>query len=353
MKSVFNATLVKPLLAVSFLAISIIWLAGGFNSKMSPGERPLEQVKSATKTLVVSTMQIPQQELIAANITPMQDTEVSSRIIAQIATINVRAGQRVKQGDLLITLEQSELLARVKQSQQQKNAVSARLVEAQKLLARAKQLHQENLLSAQELDKSQANVDALSAEEQAAQEALNQASSNLSFAKLHAPIDGVVIERLAEPGNTAQPGVPLLTIYNPSTLQVEAYIREQLAVNLTVGDELIVNIPSIMLATTATIAEIVPAANIGARSFLVKANITTTVELKPGMYATLSVEGSSQPVVKIPQTYVNKLGQLDIVLVKTDGVVSRRFVQLGQKDGIGQVEVISGLADNEEIVLPI
>ncbi|QOL24952.1 efflux RND transporter periplasmic adaptor subunit [Thalassotalea sp. LPB0316] len=352
MKNLANVPFIKPIIAFVFLAVSIAWLAGFFNDKMAPSSKAPHSLSGGEKW-TVSSMPIVRQETISATISPMEDTVISARIMARISTIHVRAGQRVERGQLLVTLEQSELIARVKQLEQQKNAVSARLSEANKLLARAQQLHQQNLLSTQELDKSQANFDALKAEEMAAQEGLNQAKTNLSFAKLTAPIDGVVIERLAEPGNTAQPGTPLLTIYNPSTLQVEAYVREQLAIGLTIDEALQIVIPSLELTTTATIAEIVPSANIGARSFLIKANINTAIELKPGMYATVLLNTEEENVIKVPMSYVSKLGQLDIVLVKKDGVVSRRFVKLGHVDEQDQVEVISGINDQEVIVKPL
>lgn len=351
MNKFLSSTYLKPLVAMIILAVSIAWLAGGFNDKMPASSREHTQATGAQPLLVEPSV-VTRTEQIAATISPLQDTVISARILARISQIHVRAGDRVEQGQLLVSLEQSELQARVAQLKQQKNAVTARLSEAKKLLARAVELHEKSLLSTQELDKSQANFDALSADESAAQESLNQAQTNLSFAQLNAPISGVVIERLAEPGNTAQPGTPLLSIYNPNSLQVEAYIREQLVIDLKLGDKLQVAIPSINLNTSAQITEIVPAANIGARSFLVKASVDSTVELMPGMFAKVLVSTHKENIVKIPENYIQSVGQLTIVTVQTDNSVSRRFVRLGQADELGDIEIISGLVAGETIVLP-
>ena len=68
-----------------------------------------------------------------------------------------------------------------------------------------------------------------------------------------------MVDRFAEPGDTASPGQKLLSLYNPVSLRVEARVREQLALKLAIGDELTVEVPALAQRYTARIEEIVPA----------------------------------------------------------------------------------------------
>ena len=90
-----------------------------------------------------------------------------------------------------------------------------------------------------------AKFDNLTANLAGAKQQQTQAQVSLNYTQIKAPISGVVVERLAEPGDTATPGIPLLTLYNPKQLQLAFNVREQQAVKLKLGDRLNVSLPSL------------------------------------------------------------------------------------------------------------
>ncbi|RLA45972.1 MAG: efflux RND transporter periplasmic adaptor subunit, partial [Gammaproteobacteria bacterium] len=146
-------------------------------------------------------------------------------------------------------------------------------------------------------------------------------------------------------------GQKLLSLYNPFSLRVEAWVREQLALSLQAGQSLQVEIPSVGRILTARIEEIVPAADPGSRSFLVRAILPRDNILLPGMYARLQVPAGDRSRLLIPVERIVRVGQLDVAWVAHEGRAERRFVRLGQPTTDGMIEVISGLQAGQ-LVLP-
>ena len=113
--------LIIPLIALALLLLMVAWLAGYFNEKISPvTKEDLQQkynmaVIDKTDSYTVNASKVPIFESVAASIEAKQATIISSRILARIDNIHVRAGDTVKQGDLLIQLEQGDLKSQVLQ----------------------------------------------------------------------------------------------------------------------------------------------------------------------------------------------------------------------------------------------
>jgi len=262
----------------------------------------------------------------------------------------VRSGDKVNAGDMLVRLEQADAQARLAQAKDRALAMEARSKEATQALDRALSLHERGLIAIADVDKARANQASYVAELSAARELVTEASTALQFAEIRAPIDGTIVDRFAEPGDTATPGSPLLSIYNPLTLRVEAQVREQLAVNLAIGQELTVYIPSIDQTLPAQIDELVPAADPGSRSFMVKARLSFDQKLRPGMYARLEVPGAPVQRIVVPTSSIARVGQLDVIWVYEEGHFIRRFVKVGKQIEEGQIEILGGVEPGENVL---
>ena len=355
-KSRNNSTISKiliPVLALTILLFMVAWLAGSFDEKVSPA---INQVKSSViKKENIYKVKASSEaifEPVAASVEAKQTTIISSRILARINAIKVRAGDKVAKGDLLIKLEQSDLKSQVLQEKQSIVALQARHKEAKQNFERSKELLKKQLVSAFNYDKTKADYQTIIAELTAAKQSLSQAETMLSYATLIAPINGLIVDRFAEPGDTAQTGTKLLSLYNPQLLRVEAQVRERLALTLTHGQTIDIELPTINQVITGEIEEIVPAANTGSRSFLIKIRITYNEKLLPGMYARMLIPSGEQVQLNIPADKVAHVGQLDFVLVNVNGEIQRRFVRLGKAQPNKMVSIISGLNAGDEIVPP-
>lgn len=340
-----------PLLAVVALLLMVAWMSGAFTEKMPPGTVSAQSYDGAGAIAVQQRVQ-QVYESVPASIEAKQATTISSRILARIEKIHVRAGDEVSAGQLLVELEESDLQSRVAQTRARIESVNARLKEARQSLSRATDLAHRGLLAQSDLDRARANHDALAAELASARQALNEAEAILGFAEVRAPIGGRIVDRFAEPGDTARPGVQLLSLYNPLSLRVEANVREQLAVKLKVDQPIRVTVPALDRTLESQIEELVPAGNAGSRSFLVKSRLQQFEGLLPGMYARLRIPAGTQSLLLIPRDRVASVSQLDIVWVIDSGAVERRFVRLGEQFQDGMVEVVSGLHEGD-LVLPV
>lgn len=339
-----------PVTAIVLLLIIIAWMAGAFRDKIQPG---LEETMRGEErdAVTVKPEEVVILESVPASIGARQATTISSRTMGRITDITVRAGNLVEKGQLLVALERSELESRLQQAGEAVRGVEARLREAQQNLERAEELYDRQLVAAAVLDEARANHDALVAESARTRQAVSEAETALGYTEIRSPIDGRVVERFAEPGDTATPGGMLLTLYNPASMRIEGAVREGLALSLELGQELGVEIPSTGTVTNARIEEIVPAADPGSRSFMVKAQVDYTGRLMPGMYARMHIPAGSREALLIPDDRIVDYGQLDLVWIVHEGGVDRRFIRVGREVRPGMREVISGLAEGE-MVLP-
>ncbi len=341
--------ILMPLAAVVILILMVAAMAGYFSDKINPGLADTQAVDSHT-AITVKQVNSPASEPVPASIEARETTIISSRLLARITRITVRAGDQVEQGQLLLELEKTDLLARAQQAREQIRSVQARLTEARDNLARAEKLYQQGLIAVADRDAARANASALQANLALAQQTLAEAESAVGYTEIRSPIAGRIVDRFAEPGDTASPGQKLLSLYNPFSLRVEAWVRERLALSLVIGQQLPVEIPAATRELTARIEEIVPAADPGSRSFLVRAILPADPTLLPGMYARLRVPAGNRTRLLLPADRVAHVGQLDVVWVAQEGQAQRRFVRLGETDSEGMVEIISGLQAMDRVL---
>ena len=340
-----------PIVAVVLLLLIIAWMAGSFSDKVEPGLTVLESAESRDPITVIRE-DIMVTEPVPASIGARQATTISSRTLARITRITVRAGDTVSTGQLLIELERSDLESRLQQTVENVRAVTARLQEARQNLDRTEELFSRDLVAAAALDEARADHSALTADLANAGQAAREAEIALSFTEIRSPIDGRVVERFAEPGDTASPGSKLLSLYNPMSMRVEAAVREGLAMQLELGQEISVEIPVLDSLLNARIEELVPAADPGSRSFMVKAQVDYTGQLLPGMYARMLIPAGTQNLLLVPKDRVIEYGQLDIVWVTANGDSDRRFIRTGREVRPGVLEVVSGLEAGEKVLAP-
>ncbi|MBN7798836.1 efflux RND transporter periplasmic adaptor subunit [Parahaliea mediterranea] len=338
-------------LALATLALLVAYMAGVFDRRVEPGLAPVTAAQSGD-AYEVRLEEVAVTEPVAGSVEAKQATIISSRTLARITAIHVRAGDLVSEGEVLLELEKSDLQARVQGAREQINGIAARLNEAESSLQRARELHQRGLIADADRESARANRDALRAGLDSANRTLEEAQAALSYATIRAPISGRVVDRFAEPGDTAAPGAKLLSLYNPLSLRVEARVREQLALALRPAQEIPVALPTLGQRVSATIEEIVPAADPGSRSFLIKARLPFDERLLPGMYARVLVPAGAEPCLRIPADRVVEVGQLPLVVVATAAGPQRRFVRLGPVTDDGRVEVLSGLVPGDRLLPP-
>lgn len=360
------AALAKTVLAVGgglvFLAILvavIAWMAGVFEEKISGEEtalRPRELPEGAETARVVVRHKDYFEEAVGS-LKAASRTEISSRILATINKILVTAGQLVKADQPLIELDGRDLELQKRQTQTQIEATQASLAKAQADFNRDRQLYEKKVISRADMDRSTTSLRVAQARMNQAKQEFTKADVLLSYTIIRAPRDGMIVDRWAEPGDTARPGVALLSLYDPASLRLEVPVMEKLAVHLKVGDPLAVHIDALNQDIQATIDEIVPQAEEASRSFLVKVRLPRLKGLREGMAGRLQIPAGSRDHLCLDTAAIEQVGQLQFVdvVVRDDTTgkraLEKRLIKTGRLGMPGHIEVLSGLKADEEVVL--
>jgi RND family efflux transporter MFP subunit len=342
-------------LALASLIGVMGYLAGFFEEKIDPHAGRAPAPGAEVPTYVVRPVMEPLIEQAAGTVRAKTETMISSVVTATISSVNVRAGDDVQQGQVLIKLDTRQMKARVGQTRQAAAAARAQLAQIEQDAARLQRIYQKDpgAVSRAQLERSQSKIRTARAELQRARKMVDEARTGLSYGTLAAPISGRVIARYAEPGDTAGQGQPLLRIYDPTRIRLEAFVRESIAAGMTIDRRFDVTVDALGKTFEGRVEEIVPAAEPGSRSFLVKVGLPSAPGLYPGMFGRLLIPVGETQRRYIPLGAVMQVGQLDFVFVASSQGRVRRFLRLGRTGPADTVEVISGLADGEEVILPV
>jgi RND family efflux transporter MFP subunit len=173
---------------------------------------------------------------------------------------------------------------------------------------------------------------------------------NRSYAAVNAPFDGVVSDRLADPGAMAGPGVPLLKVEG-GLLQIDASVPESLVSHLAVGTNVSVSTDALQSKSIpARVLSISPQGDPGSHTFLVKANLPSGAPIKSGMYARMRIKTGESRAIMVPFDAVVDREGLNYVYVASNGVAQLRLVTVGGTEN-GLCSLLSGVQSGEKVII--
>ncbi len=341
-------------LAVTVLVVGLmLWLLGVFHPKISVaaaageaprrvGDRPVVEVRAET---------IPAVETAVGTVRAVHEASVASELLAKVAEVNVRAGAKVSRGDVLVRLQDEDLQARVRQARANLEAARTARDQAKVEFERLARLFEQKSAARIEYDRAEAAFRSAEAGLTAAEQALRHAETILGYATVRSPIDGIVVDRRVEPGDTASPGQVLATLYDPTRMQLVARVRESLAHRLRPDQIITVRVDALGHDCEGVVSEIVPEAETASRSFTVKVTGPCPPGVYAGMFGRLVIPMGEQPVLTVPLAAVRRVGQLEVVEAVEEGFLKRRAVRLGRTLD-DRVIVLGGLRAGERVALP-
>ncbi|MCX7718851.1 MAG: efflux RND transporter periplasmic adaptor subunit [Candidatus Sumerlaeaceae bacterium] len=336
------------------VALAVFYQTGGFQEKVEPSLAEANRqpgLPPATEIAEVRFVAMPLVEESVGTLQSRNRVEVSPQIQATILEITRNAGDQVTAGDIVVRLDPRDLDARVGQAEQAERAAEANNNQAAADYERSRELLARGAVSQQEADNARLRLEVTSASLGEARRALEQARIARSYAEIRAPVSGVVIEKNQNAGDVAMPGKPILSLYDPSLLRLEAPVRESLAVGLRRGQIVRVRLGPEQRETTGTVDEIVPQADIATRSFLVKVLVEgASGGFYAGMFGRLLLDVGTEQVLVAPKGAVERVGQLELMTAVTTGGTERRFVQTGRDFG-EMVEVLSGVGAGDRVAV--
>ncbi len=338
--------------ATAGLVLLLMVLAGFFHRKVPVDSVKIVEFDPGKATIAeVRRIRKPRHEAAVGTIKAVHEAAVASRLLARVIEVKVKAGQAVQQDDVLIRLDDKDLQARHKQAEAALESAKASLENAVAEFARAKRLLASKALSQQEYDRIATTSRTAEAELARSEQAVQESKSLLAYATIKAPLTGIVIDKKVEVGDTVIPGQPLVTLFNPSKMQMLVSVRESLALKLSVGQKVPGRIESLDHECEATISEIVPESQASSRSFIVKVVGPCPPGVYSGMFGRIYIPLEDEELIVAPAAAIQRVGQLEIVHVIDDGKVRRRNIQTGRSIG-SDMEILAGLQPGEKVILP-
>lgn len=327
----FPITRHVPCLAAVALGL---WLGGGCKPAAEPrAEVPLP--KATVHLVTVESHGLTATEEVVGTVRAELRAAVEAKMTGRIEALLVVPGQSVKRGDTLATLDAREGQARLESAQAVRD-------QATRDQGRIRKLVTDGAATASELDAIQSRVRVAAA-------AVSEAETLLAHARVEAPFDGVITRKLADVGDLATPGRPLVEIEDPSRLRFEADVPEALLDRLQIGQKLSVRTGSPGGPVECPITEIAPVAESASRTYLVKLSLTTAPGLRAGQFGRVAVPTGDAAVAHVPATAVLQRGQLKYVFVAENNRAQLRLIRTGKRWGTDW-EVVAGLNPGERIV---
>ena len=315
--------------------------------------------------LVAQKITVPDYVEATGTIQAVQSANLASQVMGAIMRVNVHEGDAVRRGQVLITIDEAQsraayqsATAGLQASQQAIAAADADYALAESTMKRYQMLYDKRSVSPQEYDEVKTKLAAAKARRNAAhatsvqaEAAVAEASTAVGFTKIRAPFDGLIIARLADPGAMAAPGVPLLTLEDPSRFRLETAVDESQIGAVRLGASIPVVIDSLgNQAISGKVVQIVPAADPASRTFTVKIDLPANPQIRSGLFGRARFPRGERESIVVPQTALLHRGQLDAVyVVGKDEIASLRYVTLG-KPSANDIEVLSGLESGERVV---
>jgi membrane fusion protein (multidrug efflux system) len=339
--------------AIAGVTWMLLHLSGLFMEKVPPADHQQavsDALPAGTELVVVRRITRPRYESAVGTVKPVHEVSVSAKIMAVIEDVRVGAGQAVRAGDLLVVLDDDALVARVAQAEATADAARAAAERAAQDLGRAQRLAAQNVVTEAELDAAFATAKSTDADRIRATQAIEEARVMLGYARLTSPISGIVVDKRAEAGDTAVPGQVLVTLYDPTQMQMVASVREGLASRLKVGAEVPAMLENLGIECHATVREIVPESQAESRSFLVKVSGPCPPGITSGMFGRIAVPLEDESLIVVPERAIRRVGQLTMVDLFTDGRVVRRAVRLGREIDADR-EILSGLSAGDRLAV--
>jgi RND family efflux transporter MFP subunit len=275
-------------------------------------------------------------EEVVGTVRPRLQATLEAKVSGRIAEMPAQLGQSVKAGQMLARLDAPEIRARLEQAQ-------ARLQQAERDWKRMS-----GLLEQQAATRSDA--DAAESAFMGAKAGLAEAQAMLAYVEVTAPFNGVVTKKWTDVGDLASPGKPLVSIEDPSVLQLESDISEALASHVQLNSRLMIRSGGSQEDVGGTVSEIAPSADPMTRTFRVKLDLPKNARLRSGQFARLLVPVGESSSLRVPASAVVNRGQMEIVFVAADQRAQLRLVKTGRTIG-SDTEILAGLEPGEFVVV--
>ena len=318
----------------------------GLAIELAPGDVVIAARTDITRTLDIS-----------GGLKAVETAVVKARVAAEVTSLTVREGDRVKAGQLLGRLDATEFSWRLRQAEDQSQSARSQLEIAQRTLDNNRALVDQGFISKSALDTSVFGANGAQALLQSAQASAELARKSLKDTEIRAPLSGVVSQRLVQPGERVPIDAKLLEIVDLSRIELEAAVAPEDVGAVKVGSAARLQVDGLAEPAKARVVRINPSTQSGTRAVMTYLAVEPQPGLRQGLFARGAIELERKTAIVAPASAVRTDQARPYVLAIIDGKAVQRAVTLGTRGeasfGAGleaAVEVTAGLAAGDKLL---
>ena len=301
-------------------------------------------ISNEDKSIVVITEQISetthhQHVSVSGNIEGNKTVKLGFMVGGKINGINFSEGQNVGEGQLVATLDPTNYNIA-------KEIADVQVGQVTDEYNRLQLMHERNSVSESDFKKIDFALQGARAQQKLQ-------VKNLSDTRLYSPISGIVLRKLAEPGEIVATGSVVMVVSDIRTVKVNAYIPENQLSQIKIGQSAEVTIGALGENITGKVIEVGGAADVSTRAFTVKIEIENPKQkIRPGMIAEINMDGQDESqVLTIPaQAILRTPDGQPFVFIVSNGQAFQRNISTGSIYG-DRIEIVSGLSANEFLIV--
>ncbi|MGL4232758.1 MAG: efflux RND transporter periplasmic adaptor subunit [Casimicrobium sp.] len=306
-------------------------------------------VTKAAPTTIAQTLQI------SGSVEAAKQAMVRSRHAGVATQMSKRAGDSVKQGELLARVDSDDLRLRIGEREAAVRQAQAALTVAESARNQQRSLADRGFISKAALDTVESNYVAARTSLETAQSQLTMAKTQLAETALTSPITGVIAKRSIEPGERISGEMQVFQIIDPNSLEVVVQIPAERAPELKIGQlaAFQTETSSGSAKVEAKLVRVVPNASAGARTIETRFALPVGSPIPAGAFLSGQLALSQKSVaVAVPRVAVRSDGAGNYLWAVQDGKTARVRVKIVDTDSSSeQVAIDSGLAANSQVLL--
>jgi RND family efflux transporter MFP subunit len=335
---------------VVLAAVLALSACGGGGQQAAAKSSPTPSTALTVELAQVVSAPLARSVTVSGAVAAWQDMQLGVELSGlRIADVKVEVGDRVRRGDVLVTLDARTLDSELQMAEASHNEARAGILLARTQLDRGDALKAQKLISAADHDQLRAGMVQAEARAATAAAQLEAARLRRDFATLRAPDDGIIATRSAEPGMVVMAGAQLLTMIRGGRLEWRAELSEADLLDVRVGAEVEV-LQRDGAKVAGRVRAVAPALNPSTRTGTVHVDLPEPGGLRAGMFAEGRILVGAGDALTVPvAAIVRRDGYAYVYTMKDQARVERRRVDLGRIDG-ERIEVRAGLKAGERVV---
>ena len=290
---------------------------------------------------------------VTGTLQPSQQAPIASQASGRVEAVNVRPGDRVAAGDVLVQVDVERLRLDLNLQRSNAAATQSQLTLAEAQFDRVQALVDRGVATTSDLDQARTTLEGLRANLSALSDQVQAAELSLRQATVTAPFAGIVSDRSVEPGQFVTTGTPLVSIVDLSTVELIAQAPVTAGALVAPGQAVTLTVDGLNgRQFQGQVVRINPIATEGARTIPVYVTLDNADgTLRGGMFATGEiVVAQAEDAIAVPAEAIREDREGAHVLTIADGVLVRRAVTAGEAWKGDLVQVTDGLAAGDTVI---